>query len=54
MKIKYVYLMLCIVGFILPYSQLVPLIMDQGFALNVVYNQLFANRVSTLLPLIYL
>ena len=48
MKIKYIYLILCIFGFILPYSQLVPLILDQSFDLNSTYDKLFANRITTL------
>ncbi len=51
MKIKNVYLLLCIFGFILPYSQLIPLLINEGFSLNQVFNQLFANRVTTLFAL---
>ena len=50
MKIKYIYLILCIFGFILPYSQLVPLMLEQGFSINI-FDQLFANRVSALFAL---
>ncbi len=50
MKIKYIYLVLCIFGFILPCSQLIPLILEQGFSINI-FDQLFANRVSTLFAL---
>ena len=48
LKIKYAYLILCIFGFILPYSQLIPLMIEPGFSIELAYNQLFANRVVTL------
>jgi len=48
MKIKCIYLILCIFGFILPYSQLVPLILEQSFSLNLAYDQLFGNRLTAL------
>lgn len=48
MKIKYVYLILCIFGFILPYSQIIPLMIEPGFSLELAYDQLFANKVTTL------
>ena len=51
MKIKYVYLLLCIFGFILPYSQIIPLMLEQSLSLNSLIEQLFANRVSTLFAL---
>jgi hypothetical protein len=51
MKIKYVYLLLCIFGFILPYSQIIPLMFEQSLSLNLLFEQLFANRVSTLFAL---
>lgn len=48
MKIKYVYLILCIFGIALPYSQLIPILIEDGFSINMVIDQLFVNRVSTL------
>ena len=50
-KIKYVYLILCVFGFILPYSQLIPLLMEGNFTFQLMIEQLFINRVSTLFAL---
>lgn len=47
-KIKYLYLFLCIIGFILPYSQLIPILFNGEFGFQFFINQLFINRVSTL------
>ncbi len=51
MKIKYIYLLLCIIGTILPYSQILPLILDPSFSWATMGELLFANRVSTLFAL---
>ena len=48
MKIKYLYLILCIFGIALPYSQLIPIIFEYGFSMGLIIDQLFINRVSTL------
>ena len=48
LKIKYIYLILCAFGIILPYSQLFPLLLNQSLSLNTAYDQLFSNRVTTL------
>jgi len=40
------YLLLCIAGFLLPYSQLVPWVMQHGLDLPAFFSALFANRVS--------
>jgi hypothetical protein len=32
MKLRHVYLFLCVVGFLLPYSQFVPWVMEHGFS----------------------
>ncbi len=48
MKIKYLYLILCIFGIALPYSQLIPIIFEYGFSIELIIDQLFINRVSTL------
>ena len=47
-KIKYVYFILCIFGILLPYSQLIPILIEGNFSLHLMMNQLFINRVSTL------
>jgi len=48
MKIKYVYLILCVFGIVLPYSQLIPILIEDSFSIDMVMDQLFVNRVSTL------
>ena len=50
-KIKYVYFILCIFGILLPYSQLIPILIEGNFSLHLMMNQLFINRVSTLFAL---
>lgn len=47
-KIKYVYLLLCLIGFILPYTQIIPLLIEGNFGIQFIINELFINRVSTL------
>lgn len=48
MKIKYLYLILCIFGIALPYSQLIPILLEQIFSVQMMFDQLFINRISTL------
>lgn len=43
---KVLYLALCIVGTILPFSQLIPFFREHGLDLPLFFEQLFANRVS--------
>jgi len=43
---KNVYLMLCVLGAVIPYSQFIPWIMENGFQLGLLIRQLFANRIS--------
>jgi len=43
---KSVYLVLCILGAVLPYSQFVPWLMENGFNASLFVHQLFANRIS--------
>jgi hypothetical protein len=50
-KIKYLYIILCFFGIILPYSQLIPLIIENNFSFQMIIDQLFINRVSTLFAL---
>lgn len=48
MKIKHLYLILAILGFILPTYHFVQfLIENNGFNFTVIFEQLFANRIST-------
>jgi len=44
--IKVIYLLLCILGFVLPYSQFVPFILEQGLDIKLFLEQLFANKIS--------
>jgi hypothetical protein len=43
---KNVYLVLCVLGAVLPYSQFVPWLMENGFNASLFVHQLFANRIS--------
>jgi hypothetical protein len=44
--IQYLYLLLAILGVVLPYSQLTPFLREHGFDLRLLVEQLFANRIS--------
>ncbi len=44
--IKVIYLLLCILGSVLPYSQFVPFILEQGLDIKLFFEQLFANKIS--------
>src|SRR6476646_173037 len=46
MKVKWVYLALCVLGTVLPYWQFAPWILQHGPNLQLLAPQLFANRVS--------
>lgn len=46
MKPKHVYLILCILGFALPYSQFIPWVVANGLQLKYFVQQLFANRIG--------
>ncbi len=45
--IQTVYLILCILGTILPYSQFVPFLVEHGLNLQLFFEQLFVNRISS-------
>ena len=47
MVMQIVYLILAILGFALPYSQLIPFFAHHGFDLSAFWTQLFTNRIST-------
>ena len=47
MVMQIIYLVLAILGFALPYSQLVPFFVHHGFDLPLFWSRLFANRIST-------
>lgn len=40
------YLILCILGTVLPLSQFVPFLIENGFDVKLFFEQLFANRIS--------
>jgi Terpene cyclase DEP1 len=46
MKPKHAYLLLCIFGAVLPYSQFVPWIAQHGLNLPLLLRELFANRIG--------
>ena len=46
MKPKTVYLILCVVGVILPYWQFLPWLAANGMNFPLFFHQLFANRIS--------
>jgi hypothetical protein len=46
MKLKAVYLLLCIMGAVLPYAELVPWVLRNGLKMQGFFQLLFANRVS--------
>ncbi|MDQ3918674.1 MAG: DUF2834 domain-containing protein [Acidobacteriota bacterium] len=46
MNLKTVYLILCVVGLVLPYSQFVPWVAENGLHMGLFFGQLFANRIG--------
>ena len=46
MKPKVLYLILCVVGTLLPYSQLVPFLWAHGLDLRLIFEQLFSNKIG--------
>lgn len=46
MRPKTTYLWLCVLGTILPYSQFVPFVVQNGLDVRLFFEQLFSNRVS--------
>lgn len=40
------YLIFCILGTVLPYSQFLPFLIENGFDVKLFFEQLFANRIS--------
>ena len=46
MKPKTIYLALCLAGWLLPYSQFVPWVLQHGLNLPLFARELFANRIS--------
>ena len=46
MRLRTTYIVLCLVGLLLPYSQLIPWLVEHGLNIDLFVEQLFANRVS--------
>src|SRR5271155_818725 len=46
MNRKFLYLVLCILGLVLPYSQFVPWVIEHGLNMRLFVQQLFANRIG--------
>jgi hypothetical protein len=47
MKARHFYLLCCVLGLVLPYSQFVPWLFEHGLNVTLFCRQLFANRIST-------
>src|SRR5579864_2583370 len=46
MNREILYLVLCVLGFALPYSQFVPWVIEHGLNMRLFVQQLFANRIG--------
>jgi hypothetical protein len=46
MKLKTIYLVLCVLGLVLPYWQFVPWVLANGLNIPLFFRQLFANRIG--------
>ena len=46
MNQKNMYLFLCVLGAVLPYSQFLPWVLEHGLHLGLLIRQLFANRIG--------
>ena len=46
MKPKSLYLVLCVAGTLLPYSQFIPFLQEHGLDLRLFFEQLFSNRIG--------
>ena len=46
MKPRHFYLICCVLGLLLPYSQFVPWLMEHGLNVTLFFRELFANRIS--------
>jgi hypothetical protein len=51
MKLQHFYLIFCVIGFILPYSRFVPWVFEHGLNLQLLFRELFANRISAFFAL---
>ena len=46
MKARHFYLVSCVLGLVLPYSQFVPWLLEHGGNFTLFFRELFANRIS--------
>jgi len=46
MKPRHFYLICCVLGLLLPYSQFVPWVLEHGLNITLFFRELFANRIS--------
>jgi Terpene cyclase DEP1 len=46
MNLRYLYLLFCVLGLVLPYSQFVPWVIEHGINVALLVHELFANRIS--------
>ncbi|HTG51713.1 MAG TPA: DUF2834 domain-containing protein [Candidatus Tectomicrobia bacterium] len=47
MKARHFYLVCCVLGLLLPYSQFVPWLLEHGLNIALFCRELFANRISS-------
>jgi Protein of unknown function DUF2834 len=47
MKARHFYLVCCVLGLVLPYSQFVPWLLEHGLNVTLFFRELSANRIST-------
>jgi len=46
MKARQFYLVCCVLGLVLPYSQFMPWLLEHGLDITLFFRELFANRIS--------
>jgi hypothetical protein len=46
MKLRHFYLIFCVLGIVLPYSQFGPWLLEHGLNVSMFFRELFANRIS--------
>jgi len=51
MKARQFYLIFCVLGILLPYSQFVPWLLEHGLNFGIFLRELFANRISAFFAL---
>ena len=46
MRLRHVYVMFCVIGTIVPYSELVPWVMEHGLKMPLIFHELFSTRIG--------